>query len=195
MKQARCLSGFTLLELTISSILITLVFLAVYSALNDGLRLWHDVTRTVYTKEPAILATERLAKEIRNEISFSPITFTGEANSISFPLLVRPLDGGKTMDIYMLAKITYTFDKEKEILYRSVLIYGRDKEPVSRELLNPVKSVVFSYRYFDTETKESSWLDEAKEEAKPSAIKVEITLKAIKNEPEEIITRTISLPR
>ncbi|MBI4835436.1 MAG: prepilin-type N-terminal cleavage/methylation domain-containing protein [Planctomycetes bacterium] len=195
MKLTKCRNGFTLLELIVSSVLITLVLMAIYSALTDGLRLWRDVTRNVYAKEPAILATERLAKEIRNEISFSPITFTGRADSLSFPLLVRPVDEGKTLDIYMPAEVTYTFDKEKEILYRNVLVYGRDEEPVSRELLNPVKSVAFSYRYFDAEAKESSWLDEAKEDAKPSAIKVEITLKAIKNEPEEIITRIISLPR
>lgn len=188
------LTGFTLLELIISSILIVLIFLAIYTAFSSGLRLWARTNQTVLNKEQVIITLDRLAKELRSHISFALINFEEKENSLSFPLLVRPKGEEQTADFYLPAKVTYSFDEEEETINRQSLVYGKDKEPSTRELATAIKSLKFYYRYYDEESEEWFWDEECRDDTKPTAVKVEIITKSVKDETEETITRVITLP-
>jgi prepilin-type N-terminal cleavage/methylation domain-containing protein len=184
--------GFTLLELIISSLLIALVALAIYSAFSNGLKLWARANQIVLNKEQASITLERMARDVRNIVSFSPITIDCKADYIFLPVLVNQ---NEDIPVSRLAQVLYSFDKETGIISRQQQVYGRDKEPVTREMATNIKLVILTYRYYDPELKLMTWRPELDTQAKPSAVKVEIVLQDKKNETEETLTRIIALPR
>jgi len=190
--------GFTLIELTISTILIALVMMAIYSALSTGMKIWAKTNVTVIDKEQAILTADRLSKELRNSIQFLLIGYEYQEALLSFPLLVT---GSLTEDeeipanSSLPAKITYSYDAEKEAIIRQQEILGKDKEPTVRELATGVKSIKFFYRSYDGELGKWDWNEKWEQQTKPTAIKIEIVLLGKKDAPEEKLQRVISLPQ
>lgn len=185
--------GFTLLELIISSLLIALVLLAIYTALINGLKIWARTNQVFFGKEQSFLALERMSKDVRNIVSFSPITIDCKANYISFPSLVNQ---GEENPVSRLAQVIYSFDEQGGTLNRQQQIYGFDKEPVTRTMVANVKSLKWFYRYYDTESQQLTWVTELETQSKPTAVKVEIILNSNnENEAENTLTRIISLPK
>lgn len=184
-------TGFTLLELIISSLLIALVALAIYTAFSNGLKLWVKTNQIVLNKEQAFITLERLGKDMHNIVSFSPISIDFKANYLSFPVLVNQ---GEDSQVYRLAQVKYSFDEEQKTISRQQQIYGLDKDPSSREMATGIKSLTLSFRYYDNDLKKMNWRPDWDSQAKPSAIKVEIVLKDDKNETEETLTRIIAFP-
>jgi prepilin-type N-terminal cleavage/methylation domain-containing protein len=190
--------GFTLIELTISSILIALVIMAIYTALSTGMKIWAKTNETVIDKEQAILAADRLSKELRNSIPFLLIGYEFKEAQISFPLLVT---GSLTEDETPIensslpAKITYLYDAEKTAIIRQQEILGKDKKPTIKEIANGIKSIKFFYRFYDSERSKWDWNEKWEQQIKPGAVKIEIVLQGKKDAPEETIQRVISMPQ
>lgn len=186
-------NGFTLLELIISSLLIALVLLAVYTAFSNGLKIWARTNQVFMGKEQSFIALERMARDVHNIVSFSPITIDCKANYIFFPSLVNQ---GEETPTYRIAQVMYSFDSEQGVLNRQQQIYGVDKDPISRTMVANIKSVKWSYRHYDSESQQMTWVTELEAQAKPTAVKVEIILNSNnENDAENTLIRIISLPK
>jgi len=211
-------SGFTLIELMVVAVLISLVAMVVFSAFKQGFTLW---TKSQYTshQERAIIFLERFARELNNTFEFPPIGFEGEEEKFSFPSMVVKYDWdwsnkeGKSKDdpdfnitsvaLPLLVKLTYEYDEEENSLLRKEEVYaypdldglkmnpdGLEKE-TSRTILTDIDKITFSYSI--TKTAELSFDDSFKAEPKatvPYAVKIELALKGM----EMPVSRTVYIP-
>lgn len=185
--------GFTLLELIVSSVLIALILVATYSAFSSGLKIWTRANKTVLKNEQVFITLERLARELRSNITFSSYSSNWSTDSISFPILSQPLSAdGQPAGYYLPARVTYSFNDGAGVITRQLQIYGRDDKPSDRQLATGIKSLKFYYRSYD-ETGQGKW-EEKNPSVKPTAVRVEIIPKGAKDEPEETISRIIGLP-
>ncbi|MEK7309602.1 MAG: prepilin-type N-terminal cleavage/methylation domain-containing protein [Planctomycetota bacterium] len=209
------LSGFTLIELMIASVLMALAGLAAYHSYSQGILVWKKGQENS-NQDKALLTMERINRDLKNTFSFSPVGFNGEETKISFPYLTlkydwtRPEENGETEDISaatessvplpLITKMTYEYNQSEGKLSRLSEIYAYPnldelkvnpddtKKESSRVLLEDVEILKFSYAI--TKTPELSFSNNAINSGIPYAIKIELKLKSMKN----ALTRTIIIP-
>jgi len=209
------LSGFTLIELMIASVLTALAALAVYHAYNQGILIWKKGQENS-NQDRALMAVERINRDLKNTFSFTPVGFSGEETKITSPHLtyrynwlganeesgVEPVSSTaeSTILLPLITKITYEYNQSEGKLSRLEDVYaypdleelkvnpdGMKKES-SRVILEDVEILKFSYAI--TKTPELSFSDNAINSGIPYAIKIELKLKSMK----ESLTRTIIVP-
>ena len=209
------LSGFTLIEVMIASVLTALAALAAYHSYNQGILIWKKGQENS-NQDKAVLTLERINRDLKNTFPFSPIDFIGEETKISFPYLtlkydwIKPEENSEPTDISattgssiplpLITKITYEYSQSEEKLSRISEIYAYPnldelktnpddtKKESSRILLENVEILKFSYAI--TKTPELSFSNNAINSGLPYAIKIELKLKSMKNP----LTRTIFIP-
>ena len=100
--------GFTLIELTISSAIIFLVSITVFSVFASGINVWRRASQARSSYGYGLrLDADKLGVELRNAFRFTTIPFEGTQDSIAFANLVDN----------QVSKISY-FVNEKDILYQ-----------------------------------------------------------------------------
>jgi len=181
--------GFTLIELTISSAIIFLVSITVFSVFASGINVWRRASQARSSYGYGLrLAADKLGVELRNAFRFTTIPFEGTEDSIFFANLVDN----------QVSRISY-FVNEKDILCRRIQDYSdvfkRGESGKYDLLLSDVKKLKFSYCYLDNNTGDYKWKEKwVKEEQDsiPRAVKIELTFK---NKPEgSSFAKTILIP-
>jgi hypothetical protein len=171
--------GFTLLELVISSCLITLLSLAVFSAFARGLDVWKKV-RTLDRREDSIrLELGKYARELRNVFDFTNVSFTGAADSISFATWIRSRKE-RADPVEQLGRVTYLFDPGKRTLLRKREGYGDLFHPDRtgfEEWIRGVDNAVFSYYAPNPGLKKYEWKETWKEKSRPAGVRLTLTVK------------------
>lgn len=209
------LSGFTLIELMIASVLTALAALASYHAYNQGILIWKKGQENS-NQDRALMAIERINRDLKNTFSFTPVGFSGEEAKITFPRVVYRCDwlavnedvgiepvsatAEAVVPLPLITKITYEYNQDEKKLLRLEEVHaypdleelkvnpdGMKKES-SRVILEDVEILKFSYAI--TKTPELSFSDNAINSGIPYAIKIELKLKSMK----ESLTRTIIVP-
>lgn len=217
-KNARPLTGFTLIEVIITAMLTALAGLAAYNAYSQGISLWASGQKTSH-QERAIMFLERISRDLRNTFSFAPIGFTGEEKKISLPALIWEYDWDKSnksgefkdeasqqessVPLPLLAKITYEYNADEGKVSRLLEIYAYPdldelkmmpddtEEKTPRTILEDIEKISFSYVV--TKTDELNFTDNlsAEENATlPYAVKIELKLKTMNNP----LSRTVFIP-
>ena len=182
-------SGFTLVELVISSAIIALVAITVYAVLAGGIKVWKKAA-LIQNKGFALrLTVEKMSSELRNTFKFSTIPFEGTEESIAFSALIDNQVG----------RISY-FLNEDNILCRQAQAYPevfKKGENGRRDLLIPeITELKFSYCYLDNASGEYKWKDKwVKEEQDtiPQAVKIELKFKNKTGQGEKF-TKTVFIP-
>ncbi len=181
--------GFTLIELTISSAIIFLVSITVFSVFASGINVWRRASQARSSYGYGLrLAADKLGVELRNAFRFTTIPFEGTEDSIAFANLVDN----------QVSRISY-FVNENDILCRRTQDYSdvfkRGESGKYDLLLSDVKKLKFSYCYLDNNTGDYKWKEKwVKEEQDsiPRAVKIELTFK---NKPEgSSFAKTILIP-
>lgn len=172
--------GFTLIEVVLVVSLISMVGLAVYHSIANGLRIWERSQRFVGEEDIAIFF-DKLSQDLHNAFPYSLISFEGKEDSMSFPTIVRtPADkkrSSRRQDyVDQIGQVKYYFDFMHHSLFRQQANYSQalNRKFGRKQLLaTPVQSVRFSY-YYDVEDE----LDiKGPEEGElPSAVQVEVEL-------------------
>lgn len=209
------LSGFTLIELMIASVLTALAALAAYHAYNQGILIWKKGQESS-NQDKAMLAMERINRDLKNTFSFNPIVFSGEENKISFPCLTLKYDWTQSgensgtegaaadtetsIPMPLITKITYEYNQSEEKLSRLAEIYAypnleelkvnqdNTKKESPRVILEGIEIMKFSYAI--TKTPELSFSTNAINSGLPYAIKIELKLKSMK----DALMHTIIIP-
>ena len=162
MKKKKKNKSFTLIELIISSAIIAVVGVAVYSVFSGGLRVWQRAEGFRNYQRSPRLVLERAARELRNSLFFSQINFEGDKNSISFAGLIE--DSSLEKVIYQVGRVTYYLDSEgvfcrKQKNYAQAFTIQNEDYLEDRELIWGVDELNFSYLGFNQDLGEYVWFD------------------------------------
>jgi len=190
------LKGFTLLELLITTSLIALMGLAIYSAFARGVTVWQRGNKTDVAEQEVRFVLENLAKELRNSFKFSGIEFEGTKNVISFPIYVNT--AGIAQDPkWEVGRISYFYGSSKKSFFRMEASYidlFQDDLPKAKEILSQVNDLEISYYFFDIIGKTYNWKDSwTDKENFPLGVKIKLLAGTGKDEKEFI--KTVYLPR
>lgn len=182
-------SSFTLIELIIVTALIAVISLAVYSTFNNGIKLWQRVNRQGPEEDLAIFL-DKFAFDIRNTFKFTGMPFIGKPEGFELATLLNSQD----LKARTVGRVAYFYDPQTELLYRqekdfSQLYQGKDGSIIHS--LSNIKSVKFSYYFYDKETKNFIWLEEWAKEGLPQAVRIELNYNDGKEDKN--VTKSVSI--
>ena len=186
MHTAKNREGFTLLELLITSSIIVIIGLAIFSTFSMGIRAYKRMHYSGLVQADVLFSLEKLEKDLHNALNFSSIDFIGENKKVSFAGLIGPQANSA------LARITYYFDTKNNSLVREENAYAGTVSG-SRALAS-IKDAFFTYCYLDPQTREYVWTDSWQSlNGIPGAVRAKITFKD-DNDKDVEITRTVFVP-
>jgi prepilin-type N-terminal cleavage/methylation domain-containing protein len=210
--------GFTLVELMIAASILGMIALAILSSFDAGLRAFAHVQSFGGTQVEALLAIDRIERDLRNTFRLSGINFDGGAKEISFPAVVRRLDEEDNERV-SLGRITYRFDSSQKALIvkeedYSLAIAGGGGEAIedsaqpkvprseqtAPEILAFIEDLHFDYYFYrkgtegDKETVDYGWKASwaGKDDGFPRGVKVEVVFK--NGQEERSLARTVFIP-
>ena len=172
--------GMTLLEILLVTALISMVSLAIYNSLANGLKVWERV-QGVVVEEDAMIVFEKITNDLRNSLIFSLIKFEGHEYRFSFPTIVHTpadtalrLEDGEYMD--QIGQVEYYFDLTNRGFYRRQANYSQALQyqfGPPQLLIKGVESVKFRYYYL---TDKEEIVSDSSVEVFPSTVEIEITI-------------------
>lgn len=204
--------SFTLVELLISITIFALAGTAVYSVFASGMVAWRRGNKDKTYTRKIRLATELMARDLKNTFDFSEIPFEGEESSVRFAALIsNELDlGDESSKKYNeVGRVAYFFDKEKKTLCKeeknfpdiiqdkeeSFDIQKKEEDAKVKVLFEHLSGLEFSYCYLDNATGNYKWKDDWKKEEQdsiPVAVRIKIELKKEMN--QEDFERLVFIP-
>lgn len=182
--------GFTLLEMLVVVVILSLVALAIYAILNNGIKIWQKANRQL-PEEDLNIFFDRVSLDIRNAFKFSGINFSGTTDKLEFSTLVN----SPKLKKRTVGRVIYAYEPDAGVLSRSeqdfVDIYASNNNAVWQKLIN-AKALKFEYYFYDEQNKTYFWQDEYNKESLPLAVRLELEFDngaGIKK-----FTKTISIP-
>lgn len=173
-KKRRYRGGFTLIEMMVVIVSMTVLALAIYSTLSSGVKIWQRLGSEVSAEDVDIFF-EKLTADLRSAVVYKAIDFSGEEDGFSLPALVA----SQRLNIKTVGKVEYSFDSGKKIVRRSVTDFSgisREESPTTiQEVLRDVTSLRFEYYVYDKALKQYLWQSGWSEKV-PIAIKVELEM-------------------
>ncbi|MFH1578368.1 MAG: type II secretion system protein GspJ [Candidatus Omnitrophota bacterium] len=187
------LTGFTLIEMLVVLTMFSLIGLAIFTTLANGINIWQRMNQTVKQDDINIFF-DRIAGELRNTFEFSTIGFQGNQDKIAFVTLVTTEGPGGFYETG-IGQVAYFYIKGDEQLNKRVRSYSQTFEGDSgnnQTLLDDVRSLEFAYYFYDQKAKEYLWQEECIGEGLPLAVRIKLELRS--DQQIEMIIRTIDIP-
>ena len=184
--------GFTLIELFISTAIMFLVAIAIYSAFANGVKVWRRANISRQLERDVNIMLTKLTRDLRNTFEFSGIPFEGTESVISFPAIINS-DSLTKEPQYEVGRIIYFFDEGKTTLSKESkaypLVYGNEdvEDKYTTSLISDMSDLTFSYCYRDNVTGEYKWKDlweKEEQDSIPQAVSIDFVLK--KDEGENV---------
>jgi hypothetical protein len=191
MKRADKRQALTLIEIIITASLVAIVGLAVFSALDSGLRIWQKLTKSTIEEDVHIFF-EKFAIDIRNSFEYKDIDFVGTKREAGFAgLVTSPLEGLRRGP----GQIIYKFYPEQGVVTsekRNLNNIFREKPGLIQKRLEYVEVFRFSYYYYDFLRKEYFWVDKWDEAKLPLAVRVSLAI--LRDGISYKFTKTFNIP-
>ncbi|MBI3602053.1 MAG: hypothetical protein HY209_04075 [Candidatus Omnitrophica bacterium] len=193
--------AFSLMELLLAASLSAVVGLVILSMFSAGLKAYGRVRGYSGPQAEVLLSLAKMEKDLRNAFPWTGIGFKGDSSRLSFAGLVRP--AGDDAVGFVLGRISYSFNAQAGALLREEKPYpqaleqpaGGPASPAGGQVLASIKSIGFSYYYFNMDTKKYDWKDlwdQDKENGIPRGVKIKIVFRG---EHEDIeLHRAVFLP-
>ncbi|MCQ9207358.1 MAG: prepilin-type N-terminal cleavage/methylation domain-containing protein [Omnitrophica bacterium] len=192
--------GFTLIELLVTAAILGIISMAVVSTFAAGLKVYEKARDYSWERVDALLALEKMERDILNLVNFSGIDFVGGKETISFAGLTKEGEPGK-IRYYMKGGM-------RGVLIREELGYARAISKTSRRRgerkeLATLRDMDFEYYYYDNDTKKYLWKDkwklneEEKEDLEKSEwipIGVRVKIKFKEGKRYVTLTRSVLIP-
>ena len=184
------LTGFTLIELCLVSLIASVIGLAVYFTFSNGMRIWQKANQKVIEEDLSIFF-DRFALDARNCLKFSGLGFLGTRERLEIAsLVVSPYLKNKT-----IGRVAYFYEPRSKVLFREEKDLSRifeGKQGIVKGVLENLNSLKFGYYFYDKEKKEYVWLEEAPLEGLPLAVRIEFELD-VQGSAGRFV-RTVSIP-
>ncbi len=184
-------NAFTLIELLITSAILGIISVAIVATFASGLKVYSKVQNYMGSRPDALLALERIERDLGNTVSSSEIDFIGGRESVSFAALIGEGDLGR---ILYYTKGRYdTLTREEQSYPRATASKIRKGKGALKKLV-PTKNVRFSYYYYDVEDKEYRWKNswEPEDEGPPLGVRFELVF--TEGAKDVTLTRTALIP-
>ena len=178
--------AFTILELLITSSIIAMIALAIFSTFSMGIRAYKRMHYSGLAQADCLLSLEKMEKDLHNALNFSGIGFIGENKKVSFAGLVGPQPNSA------LGRITYYLDTKNNSLIKEEGFYPHSS--LNSKALASIKDIAFRYYYFDPQAQQYVWQDSWQSvNGIPKAVRAKLTFKS-ENDKDVEITRTVFIP-
>ncbi len=195
-------SAFTLIEVLLVSVMLSVVALAVYKAFSDGITLWKKVNAEVPEEDLSIFFSD-MAGRMASVFKHGAVPFEGGRDRVSFPAIVAA--GPNDEAGITVGQISYFFDGSKNWICREEKDYSqvyREVRGNERRMVERVASLRFLYYCRDPEGGMCVWVREWTKGEVPAGIDVKKDLPiAIKAEvlfregdEEKKFARTVAIP-
>ena len=188
LKIKRSLTGFTLVELLISSVVISVIALAAYFSLAAGIRIWQRVNQKAEYEDLAFFL-DRFGSDLRNCLEFSNINFSGTKDRVSFASLLN----SPRLKKRTVGEVSYIYKAQEGLLNRQERDYSHlynQAEGFVKIALTDIKSLEFKFYVYDEMEKKYLWLEEFDRDDLPSAVRLELELEG----GWEKVVRTFNIP-
>lgn len=181
----------TLIELLITTTILSVISMAIYATLNSGLKIWKRVGQPL-VQEDLVIFFDRFSRDIRNSVQFTGLSFTGTKEKVEFPTILHTTAWpGNTV----VGRASYVYDPEGKTLTRVQQdfsqIYTGD-ESIKVQPLPDLVSAKFQYYIYDQQIKEYSWREELLEGDLPVAVRIEMELG--NGAQAQSFQKTVSIP-
>ena len=173
--------GFTLMEMLLVTTLVSVIGVAVFSALNNGLKLWARGIGLGHEGELAI-GLDKIGEDLRSTVPVSGIAFKGSGERCAFPAVVlTPADKKSSRaeeDIVdQIGAIEYRFEPAEGKIYRRQANYSQALKKQwgpDQEIISGLEELMFHY-YFSTD---KGFLTKSEADEKiPAGVIVEVVLR------------------
>ena len=119
----------TLMEILLVVSLVSMVSVALYKVLSQGLRVWERSQQFVAEEDIAIFF-EKITADLRNSYVFSKNRFEGTENKFIFPTIVRvavdaPRGVGHGELADQIGRVEYFYDGQHRAIYKRTANYSR----------------------------------------------------------------------
>lgn len=193
-KRAAPRAGVTLVELLVTVSLMALMGAAIVAVLSGGLRVWQRA-RTFGTQgQFALLAVDRLRRDLHNVRRSARIPFEGAYDRCAFAAAGQSAVDGSPLP--EMGRLGYFLDEPRRRLCRSFVPYRlmrtRDLTDRCQPVLEDVTRARFSYRGSSTDTQPSDWSEHWDALLPPRAVKIALTVQPPR-EPAAVHTAVIVL--
>ncbi|UCC94428.1 MAG: prepilin-type N-terminal cleavage/methylation domain-containing protein [Candidatus Omnitrophota bacterium] len=170
--------GFTLIEILISTSLLVIVGLAIYSTFNSGIKIWQKVRKS-YEGEDVNILFEKFTTDLKNSFHYKGVKFIGSKHNVIFPTLVTAPSAASGLR-KGVGQVSYRFDEDGGSIIqekRNLSAIYKEKEGIIREILRDVKLLEFTYYMHDPLSDEYFWVEEwTEEETFPLAVSMKLEI-------------------
>lgn len=189
-------TALTLVEVLITTSLISLLSYVLYSSLVNGTKVWKK-SQELVVEEDVLIFLDKISRDLQNVFILSDMAFSGSSQDVSFPAIIKLLADAQsdlTEGEYVpqMGRVRYYFDKDSHAIYSQQACYG---QALSQTFSDPRKLVAsvtdFRIKYYFTEggkEVESDTIDDSI----PSAINVQIECEY--GGTSKILSRWIGIP-
>jgi hypothetical protein len=166
-------SGFTLVELLLIITLLSVVSLAMYAVLNNGVKIWQRINRQLPQEDVAIFL-DKFSRDLRNSFKFSGVAFSGREENLMFATIVN----SPRLQRATVGRAAYFYDAQAMTLIRQQDDYSQISggEAGLIQSLGNVKSAKFGYYIFDQENKQYFWRQEWTGDNLPITVSIEMEI-------------------
>ena len=172
-------TGFTLVELLVTTSLMAMVGGAAVAALAGGLRVWDRATSLGTDQQAMLIAFERMRRDLHNLRRFAPIQFEGDYHEYAFPVVeAANADSNAPKEI---GRLGYFHDERRQLLCRSFAPYRLLRHERLTDHCQPVLEgltrVRFKYFGKDSDSGTAGWMEHWSSLTPPLAVSAEMTLR------------------
>lgn len=139
--------GFTLLELTVATILFTIVMTAVYSSFRSAINAWKLGEENLTTFQDARIALSMMTRELQCTLAGTEPLFSGDHDSVEFYTVAPPMNPDDGEGARVLC-VTYRFNRQDHTVRREErrvegpMPTGAELAGDAVKLANPYRSVI-----------------------------------------------------
>ncbi len=166
-------AGLSFIEIVIVMTILSLISLAVYANLSNGIKIWQRINKPV-PEEDLNIFLGRFIQDLKNTLRFKGLDFLGAEDSFELASTINsPALKKKTV-----GKVIYYYDRRDKVLKRQQQdlsqIYNRQDPSLTHQLEN-VDSLRFQYCSYDEEKKEFIWQEEWKtKDELPLSVRIDL---------------------
>ena len=173
--------GFTLMEMLLVTVLVSIVSLAVFQTFSNGLKLWAAGQRLDHEGDVAIWL-DKVGEDVRGTLPVAGIAFKGSGMSMSFPSIIwtaADKNSGRAEEgvVDQIGAVEYRFDPAQGIMYRRQANYGqalKGQWQTDQEMALGLEKVLFHY-YFSSD---EGFVTKSQAEDKiPTGVTIEVFLR------------------
>lgn len=168
--------GITMVETLLVVGFMSMIGLATYQALSNGLKVW-AFSQHIGAEQDIMMALDRMTGDLKNSFAFSGMEFQGTEQRLSFPTMIyAPQDRRKrkvdSEYLTQMGYVEYTFDSMESAFLRRQANYAqalKEKFEGSRVLVQGIRSL--SFRYYYAQGKQGDFFSDTNQ-GRPTAVEV-----------------------